>query len=964
MKIIKPLTLSTLHKPYTYRGKHYFSVGALGFFQLGNAADSSNIQRFELEAQHWQEVAKQLPQDIPLDMAMPKGRAEFLVSGHAYSDAAPTSQNVNDKEKHREGQQVKHMPVGASVGEVNKVLLAIGERRWFYGMLGMFHISEPEPFYKMPLGYEQAFGGEGLKTNFKGKGYYGNSFARFFGKNLSSMPNLEYPENPISSHTKKVAPAAFGPIDIRCQQRMQWAGRYGKQWLKQGFPGLADNVDFRLFNIAAQDQWAGQFWQGGEPYQLRGMSATQPQIEGTLPDFRVRAMVRKQCQQQSSEATKHNAEQSGQEQPLKEQPLQHATDASGFDDELLDLHADTVWFFPDINIGVMIYRGQTEIQDSDALDVKALLLAYESVTETPRSLQHYQQQMLLRTDRATAGLQAMNEAPLIPRPISDNQHQQRTIQPTALQQTLAQRSNALTEELKTQVSQSMAQLGTVIDTERFSDSEIKLSDEPELTTAELSVPTILSQPLTIEQIADGGIDITEAIATLQADAEHLQTQQMQVLENSTQEIQQLVSKLSDDMDVHQSEQHRLEEKQWQECLQKALHLPADLHPEQGQVGQDIATVLELINDNSSDMSMSETQAAAIVEPVLSIEALQRQARAIQTEPNDSDLSLTENNARKLGEQLRQFVCQLQPLSGRDFTGVQLHSMDFTGLDLREMNFAGADLRHCCFAKTNLQGANFLNANLDDACFDDANLTKANLSHVSANRASFQRACLKQALLTKTQSERANFTAADLTSVMATQAVFSEAVLKQCQLKQAVMTDLVASHSDFQQANFEQTLLNKAELSGSNFSEAVMNRSVVSDVSAEQTCWHNTRATRCFFGKAVLNNSEWKGADFRLCGLREAVLNGCNLQESTFYQCDLSQAQLISVNLTQAVLCRSLFSQALIERAHCQGADFYQAICRKTMFYGCDLRQASFVHAEMGGVDIQNSELQGIKEVAA
>lgn len=77
MKIIKPLSLGTLHKPFTWRGQHRLVVSALGFFRLGEPPPA----RLLTEAAQWPLVMSALPPQQALDEVCLKGQAEALVLG-------------------------------------------------------------------------------------------------------------------------------------------------------------------------------------------------------------------------------------------------------------------------------------------------------------------------------------------------------------------------------------------------------------------------------------------------------------------------------------------------------------------------------------------------------------------------------------------------------------------------------------------------------------------------------------------------------------------------------------------------------------------------------------------------------------------------------------------------------------------------------------------------------------------
>ena len=196
------------------------------------------------------------------------------------------------------------------------------------------------------------------------------------------MPNIEYPQTPVKAPWKRYRPAGFGAIDMRWAPRKDKHGTFDQRWLERDAPGFAENVDWSLFNVAPEDQWLPDALQGGECYRLEGVHPELPVIEGRLPAARARAFVLRQGK---------NAD-AAEEVPLR---------------------MDTVWFLPDHGIGIVIYHGQTGIDDSDALVISAVMIGYENA-DAPKSLAHYREVLALRLDPNTAALHAFNESQLAP----------------------------------------------------------------------------------------------------------------------------------------------------------------------------------------------------------------------------------------------------------------------------------------------------------------------------------------------------------------------------------------------------------------------------------------------------------------------------------------------------------------------------------------------------------------------
>lgn len=194
------------------------------------------------------------------DLIQTKKTTDILVVGHAY---APP------------GQAVAKLDVGVRVGPVKKILQVFGERQW--GVLGP---TDPEPFTKMPLVYERAFGGVDIKSahperDWEWRNPVGIGFAvKKHHLDGITVPNIEHPKHLIRSWDDRPAPAGFGAIGSHWQPRASFAGTYDDKWMKTRQPLLPDDFDERFFQCAPVDQQAPQFLMGGEPVALLNLSPT------------------------------------------------------------------------------------------------------------------------------------------------------------------------------------------------------------------------------------------------------------------------------------------------------------------------------------------------------------------------------------------------------------------------------------------------------------------------------------------------------------------------------------------------------------------------------------------------------------------------------------------------------------------------------------------------------------------
>ena len=80
MKVVKPLRLSALHRPFSWQGQNHLGVSILALADMGASP------RLCPEPELWQLAADELTlSGGVLDLAIPKACAEFLATGNAYT---------------------------------------------------------------------------------------------------------------------------------------------------------------------------------------------------------------------------------------------------------------------------------------------------------------------------------------------------------------------------------------------------------------------------------------------------------------------------------------------------------------------------------------------------------------------------------------------------------------------------------------------------------------------------------------------------------------------------------------------------------------------------------------------------------------------------------------------------------------------------------------------------------------
>jgi len=227
-----------------------------GFTRDGQLQIAENQPEVVMEDKYWGEPGQssvRYESDITLD----KPQTDLVINGSAH---APR------------GQAVHEMNVNVYYqGQILKALRVFGDRVWKRGPL-CWRKTTPRPFVKMPIVYERAYGGSDKKgsvaRNRCGTGYASSLGRRFTG---TSLPNIEFPEQPIRSPRNKPTPAGLGVIAKHWEPRLSFAGTYDDAWLENGFPLLPHDFDMRFNQSVPPDQWIARP-QGDEIIKITGMS--------------------------------------------------------------------------------------------------------------------------------------------------------------------------------------------------------------------------------------------------------------------------------------------------------------------------------------------------------------------------------------------------------------------------------------------------------------------------------------------------------------------------------------------------------------------------------------------------------------------------------------------------------------------------------------------------------------------
>lgn len=210
------------------------------------------------------------------------------------------------------GKALRSWCCAIGVGSVSKKLRVTGPRDWVplivrrkKGLLQKeiveeiagWKLTEPEPVAEVPIDWTLAAcdlaqnlaanpetAPNGLNPLGIGwiSGKPGAKDARF------AAPQIENPDRPLKAPDQKLAPEGFGYISPWWKTRLQYAGTYDDNWLKNRHPLLPQDFDFRFWQSAHPDLISAKWFRGDEAYRLENLVYGHPDLRGHLPGIAMR----------------------------------------------------------------------------------------------------------------------------------------------------------------------------------------------------------------------------------------------------------------------------------------------------------------------------------------------------------------------------------------------------------------------------------------------------------------------------------------------------------------------------------------------------------------------------------------------------------------------------------------------------------------------------------------------------
>ncbi len=283
----------------------------------------------------WLKIWTAVAGDQPLDEHFPKALSEILVLGDFVVPKDIPAQPY----------------VRVQMANIDKTLYVFPERYWYPApKLHQFLPYAPDPKYQnVPLNWQSAYG---CALNPEGMGAVQHKSQLYDDSVRVPLPFIEHPDYLLTEPFPKqedVMPAAFAPLNMLAPLRWRYVN--AETWAK-AYPALPNDIDPLFFQQASPDQCQAEAFLPNQVFRLEGMSLDA--ISGHLPNLHLRMFLR--------------------------------TAMGRFHE--LTTRADTLWFLPNHNIGVLTYRSEFEVEGWNANAIDTLMLSLEDANK-PQSVQYY-----------------------------------------------------------------------------------------------------------------------------------------------------------------------------------------------------------------------------------------------------------------------------------------------------------------------------------------------------------------------------------------------------------------------------------------------------------------------------------------------------------------------------------------------------------------------------------------------
>ncbi len=895
------------------------------------------------------------------DMGMPKPNGEFLVSGSFFP---PGKQAVS-------GGEVK-----VRLDKIDKTLYIFGPRRWEAGIP-----SKAEEITTMPLEYKNSFGGEEYKENPIGIGY-----------NDGLLPCIEDLNHLVGSSSDRPEPAGFSVLDPILPQRMKFQGTYDSDYKKKFFPGYPADHDWKSFLCAPSDQWIKDYYKGDESFSLYNMHPDIPKIEGRLPGLYARCFINQ---------IKEGEEVFG-ELPLK---------------------LDTIWFFPEKLLGILIFRGVTEVEDDEAETISHVLCAYEDRSQATRSFEYYKEAFEKRLDSDDALLNNFNTQDLIPEghkcamellmevglesageqsPLSRNME--------AKAESMQKVADEKTEEAIQKAEKQIANIPENSKTFKIDDGNIDVrkmikegSDakpDPDVEAMNKKLETILPgitagdpRKIDMKNFSFDKIDkITGVVEELGAKKkkEAMETAKKEVGKAKDQIAKQIESidkqieeakNIAGSEDSNQVRSLEDAKKKLEERLEQFATMDIDGTSEVAPKGPLPRIDKEAIKAQADQFNPKIMEATQHIQSAKAMGLEDEKTKDLEKQVQE----MMETSAKQLEEGLAEAEKGFKEgyMMGAHFMdeGLSPHKESIEDVKTRFLEAVekGEAVSDGDWACINLAGANLDGIDLSGAFLEQVDFTGASLKGANLSKSIMARAILDDADLTDANLEeanvgavhahRTNFTSVNFKSVKLSKGDFTETNFTDADLENIECLEIVVNCANFTQAKMPKVNFIEMQITGAKFINADINTSAFLKCSIENSDFTGSQINNCAFIDTLLKSTCFEKADLSsTCfvttepekfAMNDLNLKGACLKQANFQNMHMQKSDLTYANMENAYFGGTDLSEADLSNALAKETQFRKANLTGATLDRINLDRGSLAKANLVGASFKGANLHGV-----
>jgi uncharacterized protein YjbI with pentapeptide repeats len=709
------------------------------------------------------------------DFALHKPRTDLLLVGTCHAPG---------------GNPTTVCRVAFRVGSWSKSLAVIGDRVWKRRLLSTT-MSDPVPFTTMDLSWENSFGGSSFARNPAGRGFADEDVP---GQGrIRRLPNVEWPENLMTSPGDRPEPAGYGPVSLTWPQRMSKAGTFDKKWLKESWPWFPDDADWTIFNAAPEDQQLRGYLRGDETVSYENLNPALPVMESRLPSLRMRWFVR----------------ETGESAPLVEVPLR-------LDTLFVDARADKL---------ILVWRGVMPVRTKQLKEVADHYIVSEPLEEAPLTPPRHAERLAARKAE-----------------IEKERHGETVDVPSLPPLDIPEPSTVWADEMRAEAASAQAEMDKLVADAAMQKEELRAA----LKAAHRDTSALDAAPVHPPSTPEGYYAVMKkAYEQLEREAPHV------AASVPPPRMEEFVIPPPEGVPaLPPLPAAGADEEKWtrDRCLRHAA--------ERGSfAGQDLRSLdlsgldLHGLDFNGAVLQEANLAGANLAGADLSSAILTRASipganlqKAILREADLAECVLTEGDLTEAVLEGADFA--KAKLAGAMLSGISAAEAIFTEADLTGARLTKADVSLADFDSAALAGADFARANARSASMDGAKGAKicmdgADVAGLKAAGAIFPEGTFREvkgggSVWENAVLDRADFSRSDLAQANFEGASLVKGILRGCELRGARLPESRIEGADFTGSNLFHGTLEGASLSSAIFRDANLYEAELYEARGEGT----------------------------------------------------------------------------------------------------------------------------------